>query len=161
MRSGKATVKEMRMNRFLIAICTAPILFGIPLADAAVCKYQTQSVDPVTDEKFVQTKWDKVATMFSGGKTIGSIAAIARGDERYLAVKIGVIDYYPFPDELRAEAVDSMMVELSSSVSLSVEPAGMIRDSPSRKSRKCRFSFGRRRTHDRDVGWSRSQTTGL
>lgn len=108
MRSGKATVKEMRMNRFLIAICTAPMLFGVPLADAAVCKYQTQSVDPVSNEKFVQTKWDKVATMFSGGKSIGSIAAIARGDERYLAVKIGVIDYYPFPDELRAEAVATM-----------------------------------------------------
>lgn len=108
MRSGVAKEKEMRMNRFLIAICTAPILFGIPLADAASCKYQTQSVDPVTNEKFVQTKWDKVATMFSGGKSIGSISAIARGDERYLAVKIGVLDYYPFPDELRAEAVATM-----------------------------------------------------
>lgn len=108
MRSREATEKDMRMNRFLIAICTAPILFGIPLADAASCKYQTQSVDPVTNEKFVQTKWDKVATMFSGGKSIGSISAIARGDERYLAVKIGVLDYYPFPDELRAEAVATM-----------------------------------------------------
>ena len=96
------------MKEFFLALCTAPMLFGMQLADAASCKYQTQSVDPVTNEKYTQTKWDKVATMFSGGDSIGSISAIAKGDERYLAVRIGVIDYFPFPDELRAEAVATM-----------------------------------------------------
>ena len=46
--------------------------------------------------------------MFSGGDNIGSVSAIAKGDERYLAVKIGVIDYFPFPDEIRAQAVATM-----------------------------------------------------
>ncbi len=97
------------MKKFFIALCMTPVLFGMQFADAAnSCKYQKQSVDPVTNEKFAQTKWDKVATMSSGGKSIGSVSAIAKGDARYLAVRIGVIDYFPFPDELTAAAVATM-----------------------------------------------------
>ena len=108
MRSIDGMTREMRMRNFFLALFTGSMMFAVQFAYAAGCKYETQSVDPVTNEKYKQTKWDKVATMFSGGDSIGSISAIAKGDERYVAVKIGVIDYFPFPDDLRAQAVATM-----------------------------------------------------
>jgi len=102
-------MREIIMKQFLFALCAIPLILGTQTASAASsCKFQKKSVDPVTNEKLVQTKWDKVATMFSGAKNIGSVSAIAKGDERYLAVKIGVIDYFPLPDELTAAAVTMM-----------------------------------------------------
>lgn len=108
MRSIEFKTTESRMKKLFITLLTASVFFGMQFANAAACKYQEQSVDPVTNEKYRQTAWDKVASGYSGTKNVGSISAIAKGDERYLAVKIGVADFYPFPDELRQEAVSLM-----------------------------------------------------
>ena len=92
------------MKKIFNTLFTASLFFGLQFANAASCKYEEQSVDPVTNEKYTQTAGDKVASGYSGTKNVGSISAIAKGDARYLAVKIGVADFYPFPDELRQEA---------------------------------------------------------
>jgi hypothetical protein len=96
------------MKKFFFVLCLIPMLFAFQAAEAAKCKFQAQRVDPVTGEAFRQTNWDTVASIFSAENSSGSISAIADGDKRFLAVRFDVIDYYTFPDQLRAEAVATM-----------------------------------------------------
>ena len=96
------------MKKLFFVLYLVPMLFAFQAAQAASCKLQTQRVDPVTGDEFRQTEWETVASIFSAENSSGSISIVADGDKRYLAVRFDVIDYYTFPDQLRAEAVATM-----------------------------------------------------
>ncbi len=96
------------MKQLFFVLYLAPMLFALQEAEAAACKFQAERVNPLTNETFRQTEWDTVASIFSAENSSGSISAIAHGDKTYLAVRFDVIDYYTFPEDIRAEAVAMM-----------------------------------------------------
>jgi hypothetical protein len=56
MRSAEDKRNEMKKRNVFIAIAVLPMVFGLQHAEAAACQYEVQRVDPVTSEKYTQTK---------------------------------------------------------------------------------------------------------
>ncbi|MCH9027643.1 MAG: hypothetical protein IIA05_11085 [Proteobacteria bacterium] len=88
------------MNKIIFRTLLIPLLLGTQLgyAASASCKYQAEGLDPATNEKIIQTKWDRLTTMFGDTKTSqGFVSAISAGDAKYLGIKLKIVDYYAFP----------------------------------------------------------------
>jgi len=90
------------MNKLKTLVLIASVLANSGMAYAAKCEFTRNTVDDTTGEKFIQTDFDPVVTRMSAGESEanGSIAVILTGGQKYLAVRLDIMDIYPLPDHL-------------------------------------------------------------
>ena len=103
---------ERSMKKIKLAIIAASLLPGIVFAQAVTCEYDFESVNPVTDETIVATKWQPIKQGTGTGVsfTRGYVRGISEGDERYLGVKVDFLRYRPIPPELGIKLEDTNII---------------------------------------------------
>lgn len=87
----------------LVLIASALVNSGSAhAAKKSKCEFTKNTVNETTGERFIQTDFDPVLTRMSMTETdtIGSIAVILTGGQKYLAVRLDLMDYYALPDHL-------------------------------------------------------------
>jgi hypothetical protein len=100
------------MHRFKISLFAATLLPGLALAQASTCEYIPETTNPVTGEKIVATKWQRIKQGDGSGMsfTRGYVRAISEGDEKYLGIKNDYRSYSPIPPELGIRLEDTNMI---------------------------------------------------
>ncbi len=101
------------MKKIIVLLLAATLVPGISFAKAASCEYRDDVVDPVTQEKTVRTKWEKITHDNEPGDpstTVGRVSGVTEGDAVLLGVRIPINIYYPIPPELGIKLEDTNII---------------------------------------------------
>ena len=85
------------MKAIMLTVLSIPMLLGTGVADAARCKYEKTKRDPVTNEKVIQSKWERVTNVMMDEHAQGFVSGMSVLDQKYLAVKLNTTDYFEVP----------------------------------------------------------------
>jgi len=92
------------MKKVFLLLLPVLLLPGFALAKSDACVISEETVDPVTQEKTIKTKWEKIAhTVDYANITKGRVSGISVGDDKFLGVRIPSILSYVFPDRFESE----------------------------------------------------------
>jgi len=94
------------MMKKLTAVTTAiSLLLVCATANAAKCKFETDTTNALTGEKVQWTKWEDFKLF---NTQVGYLAAVAEGERRYLALQVVTFDHRP--DRPAKEDLDTAVV---------------------------------------------------
>ena len=90
--------EQTKMKLLMFTVLSIPMLLGTSVADAARCKYEKTKRDPVTNEKIIQSKWERVTNVMMDEHAQGFVSGVSILDQKYLAIKLNTTDYFEVPD---------------------------------------------------------------
>jgi hypothetical protein len=93
------------MKKFTAVTTAISLLLVCATANAAKCKFETDTTSALTGEKVQWTKWEDFKLF---NTQIGYLAAVAEGDQKYLALQVVTFDYRP--DRPTKQDLDTAMV---------------------------------------------------
>ena len=93
------------MNRLIQASIAISLVFGCATVNAAECKYETDTINPMTNEKVQWTKWSHFKLFNTAN---GYLAGVVDGDRKYLAIQLVINEWRP--DRPSKEDLDSVMI---------------------------------------------------
>jgi hypothetical protein len=93
------------MKKFTAVTTAISLLLVCATANAAKCKFETDTTNALTGEKVQWTKWEDFKLF---NTQIGYLAAVAEGDQKYLALQVVTFDYRP--DRPTKQDLDMAMV---------------------------------------------------
>ena len=93
------------MNRFMQAGIAISLVFWCAKVNAAECKYETDTINPMTNEKVQWTKWSHFKLFNTAN---GYLAGVVDGDRKYLAIQLVTHEWRP--DRPSKEDLDSAMI---------------------------------------------------
>lgn len=96
---------NIMMNRFTTVMTAISLLLVCATANAAKCKFETDTTNALTGEKVQWTKWEDFKLI---NTQIGYMAAVAEGDRKYLALQVLSFNYRP--DRPTKEDLDNAVV---------------------------------------------------
>ena len=92
------------MKKLLFLLLPTLLLPGLASAKSDPCEIREESVDPVTQEKTIKTKWDKIKhSVDYMNMTAGSVSGISVGENKFLGVMIPNTLSYEFPERFESE----------------------------------------------------------
>jgi hypothetical protein len=83
---------KIMMKRFTTVTTAISLLLVCATANAAKCKFETDTTNVLTGEKVQWTKWEDFKLF---NTQFGFLAAVAEGDQKYLAIQVVTFDYRP------------------------------------------------------------------
>ena len=93
------------MKKFTAVTTAISLLLVCATANAAKCKFETDTTSALTGEKVQWTKWEDFKLI---NTQVGYLAAVAEGDQKYLALQVVTFDYRP--DRPTKQDLDTAMV---------------------------------------------------
>ena len=93
------------MKKFTAVTTAISLLLVCATANAAKCKFETDTTSALTGEKVQWTKWEDFKLI---NTQVGYLAAVAEGDRKYLALQVVTFDYRP--DRPTKQDLDTAMV---------------------------------------------------
>ncbi|NIL94643.1 MAG: hypothetical protein GTO71_09420 [Woeseiaceae bacterium] len=93
------------MKKFTTVTTAISLLLVGATANAAKCKFETDTTNALTGEKVQWTKWEDFKLF---NTQVGYLAAVAEGDNKYLAIQ--VVNYDSRPDRPTKEDLDTAVV---------------------------------------------------
>ena len=93
------------MKKFTAVTTAISLLLVCATANAAKCKFETDTTSALTGEKVQWTKWEDFKLI---NTQVGYLAAVAEGDRKYLALQVVTFDYRP--DRPAKQDLDTAMV---------------------------------------------------
>ena len=93
------------MNRLTQIGIAISLVFRCAAANAADCKFETDTINPMTNEKVQWTKWSHFKLFNTAN---GYLAGVIDGDRKYLAIQL--VTYEWRPDRPSKEDLDSVMI---------------------------------------------------
>ena len=85
------------MKKLMFTVLSILMLLGTNVADAAKCKYEKTKRDPVTNEKIIQSKWERVTNVMMDEHAQGFVSGVSILDQKFLAIKLNTTDYFEVP----------------------------------------------------------------
>ena len=80
------------MKKFTAVTTAISLLLVCATANAAKCKFETDTTSALTGEKVQWTTWEDFKLI---NTQIGYLAAVAEGDQKYLALQVVTFDHRP------------------------------------------------------------------
>jgi len=80
--------QDINMNKHMAILVVIVMIFGATAANAAKCKWMTDTVSYRTGEPVRWTRWVRNRAFHSLGKGYAAIAGISEGEQKYLGLQV-------------------------------------------------------------------------